>query len=57
VVLIEEDPEIDIQGSREVPPSSPSSNQVHEGMAGIGATLDDEGGRKRRWRMFRKGGD
>jgi len=57
VVVIDEGPEIDIQGSREVPPSAPSSNEVHEGMAGIGATLDDEGGRKRRWRMFRKGGD
>ena len=27
------------------------------GMADIGATLDDEKGRKRRWRMFRKGGE
>jgi chromosome partitioning protein len=57
VVVIDENSEIDIQGSREVAPASPGSNEMHEGMADIGATLDDESGHKRRWRMFRKGGD
>jgi hypothetical protein len=57
VVVIDENSEIDIQGSQEVPPVSPVSNEIHEGMADIGATLDDERGHKRRWRMFRKGGD
>ena len=55
VVVIDENSEIDIQGSREVPP--PAANEIPEGMADIGATLDDERGQKRRWRMFRKGGD
>jgi chromosome partitioning protein len=56
VVVIDENSEIDIQGSREVPPSS-AGNETHEGMADIGATLDDERGQKRRRRMFRKGGE
>jgi hypothetical protein len=56
VVVIDENAEIDIQGSREVPPSS-AVNEMQEGMADIGATLDDERGHKRRWRMFRKGGE
>ena len=56
VVVIDENAEVDVQGSREVaPPSAP--NERPEGMADIGATLDDERGQKRRWRMFRKGGD
>ncbi len=57
VVVIDEISEIDIQGSREVPPPALGSNEMREGMADIGATLDDERGHKRRWRMFRKGGD
>jgi hypothetical protein len=57
VVVIDENSEIDIQGSREVSPTSPGSNEMREGMADIGATLDDEKGHKRRWRMFRKGGE
>jgi chromosome partitioning protein len=58
VVVIDEHPDIDIEASREgPPPPPPGSREAHEGMADIGATLDDEGGRKRRWRMFRKGGD
>ena len=55
--VIDENAEIDIQGSREVPPVSPGSNEIREGIADIGATLDDEKGQKRRWRMFRKGGE
>jgi chromosome partitioning protein len=57
VVVIEENPDIDIEASREEAPPPPGSSEQHEGMADIGATLDDESGRKRRWRMFRKGGD
>jgi len=57
VVVIDENPDIDIEAGREEPPPPPGSDEQHEGMADIGATLDDERGRKRRWRMFRKGGD
>ena len=58
VVVIDENPEIDIQAAREKPPpASPELSEPQEGMTDIGATLDDERGRKRRWRMFRKGGD
>jgi chromosome partitioning protein len=57
VVVIDENPDIDIEASREEPPPPPGTNEQREGMADIGATLDDEPGRKRRWRLFRKGGD
>ena len=57
VVVIDENSEIDIQGSREVPRPSPELSEPREGIADIGATLGDERGNKRRWRMFRKGGD
>jgi chromosome partitioning protein len=57
VVVIDENPDIDIEASREEPPPPPASRERPEGLANIGATLDDERGRKRRWRMFRRGGD
>ena len=59
VVVIDENPEIDIEAAREEPAPPPESRdeQRGRGYADIGATLDDERGRKRRWRMFRKGGD
>jgi len=57
VVVIDENPEIDIEASREGFPPPSGSGEPPEGMADIGATLGDESGRKRRWRMFRKGGD
>ncbi len=58
VVVIDENPDIDIQATREAPAPPPgSTNEEQEGTTDIGATLDDERGRKRRWRMFRKGGD
>jgi chromosome partitioning protein len=57
VVVIDENPDIDIEPSREEPATPPDAGDQHDGLAGIGATLDDEGSRKRRWRMFRKGGD
>jgi hypothetical protein len=54
VVVIDENSDIDIKAGQEAPPNPTGE---HEGMADIGATLDEEKGRKRRWRMFRKGGD
>jgi hypothetical protein len=56
VVVIDENAEIDVEGSPEAPPPPPAT-KMPEGMADIGATLDDEKSQKRRWRMFRKGGD
>jgi hypothetical protein len=55
VVVIDENRDIDIEAGQEEPPPPPGDRR--EGIAGIGATLDEEKGRKRRWRMFRKGGD
>jgi hypothetical protein len=58
VVVIDENPDIDIEAAREkAAPPPGSTDDEKEGMTDIGATLDDERGRKRRWRMFRKGGD
>jgi hypothetical protein len=57
VVVIDENPEIDVEASREERSPPPGASELQEGMADIGATLGDESGRKRRWRMFRKGGD
>ena len=58
VVVIDEHPDIDIEAGREEPPPPPgSSEEPDPGMADIGATLDAEKEPKRRWRMFRKGGD
>ena len=55
VVVIDEHPDIDIDAGKEAPPPPPGPPE--HGMADIGETLDNEKGRKRRWRMFRKGGD
>jgi chromosome partitioning protein len=55
VVVIDENSDIDIEAGQEAPPAP--AGEHREGMADIGATLDEEQGRKRRWRMFRKGGD
>jgi chromosome partitioning protein len=57
VVVIDENSDIDIRAGQEQPPPPPDEHADVEGMADIGATLDEEKGRKRRWRMFRKGGD
>ena len=54
VVVIDENSDIDIEAGQEAPPAP---DEHREGMADIGATLDEDPGRKRRWRMFRKGGD
>ena len=59
VVVIGEDPEIDIEASREPLVQTPNGHATsEEGEAtDIGGTLQDEGeGPKRRWRLFRKGG-
>jgi chromosome partitioning protein len=55
VVVIDEHPDIDIEAGKEAAPTPPGPPE--HGMADIGQTLDDDKGRKRRWRMFRKGGD
>ena len=57
VVVINEHPDIGIEAEREAPAPPPGSEAEHPGMADIGATLDEEKGRKRRWRMFRKRAD
>jgi hypothetical protein len=57
VVVIDEHPDIDIEAGREAPVRPPGTEEPETGMADIGATLDVERDRKRRWRMFRKGGD
>jgi len=55
VVVLDEHPDIDIEAGKEAPPRPPGPPE--HGMTDIGETLDDDKGRKRRWRMFRKGGD
>ena len=55
VVVIDEHSEIDIEAGQEAPPPDPGEHP--EGMADIGATLDEEHTKKKRWRMFRRGGD
>jgi hypothetical protein len=54
--VIDEDPDIDIEAGQEAPPPPPSEDEG-SGMAEIGATLEEGGGRRRRWRMFRRGDD
>jgi chromosome partitioning protein len=60
VVVIGEDPEIDIEAGQEPLVQTQNgrvSPQGHEPVADIGGTLQDEGDSpKRRWRLFRKGG-
>jgi chromosome partitioning protein len=56
VVVIDEDPDIDIVAGQEAPPPPPEDDE-HPGMAEIGATLGEDSGRRRRWRIFRRGGD
>jgi hypothetical protein len=59
VVVIGEDPEIDIEAGRAPLVQAPNGRSTsQEGEAtDIGGTLQDEGDTpKRRWRLFRKGG-
>jgi chromosome partitioning protein len=56
VVVIDDDPDIDIRAGQEAParPGAPPAEEPAE----IGATLHDpDHGTKRRWRLFRKGGE
>jgi hypothetical protein len=64
VVVIDESADLDLQGARERPgrepgPAAPAPNEApDDDAATIGATLEDEEpGPRRRWRLFRKGGD
>jgi chromosome partitioning protein len=57
VVVIDEEQDLDIKAGQEQPPRAPSGPDEGSGMAEIGATLEEDTGKKRRWRMFRKGGD
>jgi hypothetical protein len=58
-VVIGEDPEIDIEAAKEPLVQANNGPVTPAGRADgdIGGTLqDEEGGPKRRWRLFRKGG-
>jgi chromosome partitioning protein len=57
VVVIDEEKDLDIKAGQEQPPRAPASPDEGSGMAEIGATLEEDTGKKRRWRMFRKGGE
>jgi chromosome partitioning protein len=56
VVVIDEQTDIDIEAGQEAPPAV-ANDREPSGMADIGATLEEDTGRKRRWRMFRRGDD
>jgi chromosome partitioning protein len=56
VVVIEEDPNVDLEAGQEAPPPPPGDDE-DPGMVEIGATLGEDSGRRRRWRMFRRGGE
>jgi len=58
VVVIDNDADIDIRAGQEPPPPAHSAVPEQAAMANIGATLEESGGRKRRWRrLFGKGGE
>ena len=58
VVVIDNDADIDIRAGQEPPPPQHSAAPEQAAMANIGATLEENGGRKRRWRrLFGKGGE
>jgi chromosome partitioning protein len=60
VVVIDEDAEAAPEPPSRADPSSEvrsDPGDVHPAVADIGATLEDDGSNKRRWRLFRKGGD
>jgi chromosome partitioning protein len=57
VVVIDDDSDIDIRAGQEASPAPPSASHEQPGMANVGATLEEDG-RKRRWRrLFGKGGE
>ncbi len=58
VVVIDDDADIDIRAGQEAPAPPPGTEPDQPAMANIGATLEEDGGRKRRWRrLFGKGGE
>jgi hypothetical protein len=58
VVVIDDDADIDIRAGQEAPPPHVGAEPDQPAMANIGATLEENGGRKRRWRrLFGKGGE
>jgi chromosome partitioning protein len=58
VVVIDDDADIDIRAGQEAPPPHIGAEPDQPAMANIGATLEENGGRKRRWRrLFGKGGE
>jgi chromosome partitioning protein len=58
VVVIDDDADIDIRAGQEPPPPPHSVASEQPAMANIGATLEENGGRKRRWRrLFGMGGE
>jgi chromosome partitioning protein len=56
VVVIDEDSDIDIRAGQEQPPKTPREEPAPD-RTEIGATLTDDGDGKKRWRLFRKGGE
>ena len=60
-MVIDDDADIDIEAAREplvqTPQRGVPSAEEEADAAEIGATLRDEDGGKRRWRLFRKGGE
>jgi hypothetical protein len=62
VVVIDEDADMATPDPSRPEPSTdasdPQADESHSAVADIGATLEDEDdSRKRRWRLFRKGGE
>jgi hypothetical protein len=61
VVVIDDDDDLDIKAANEPLVeigSEPEPDTQREAVVPIGATLENEdGGTRRRWRLFRKGGD
>jgi chromosome partitioning protein len=59
LVVIDDDRDIDIRAGREPPVErSPHASEQQDAITPIGATLEaEQGGRRRRWRLFRKGGE
>ncbi len=53
VVVIDESAEIPVAD----PPAGTGEREPQTGGARVGATLEDEGSPKKRWRLFRKGGE
>ena len=58
VVVINNDPDIDIRAGQEAPPPPHNAQPEQPAMANIGATLEETRGRKGLWRrLFGKGGE